>query len=151
MKVPKDFAGKVAELSSSTPREAIANLLSALMPRVEAQVRAPTPVGDLDDIMRKAGQMQRERNQQRADLIERLAQPDPLAKLQRGRTPKKRKPLPMGLLAYARPNPKKRGSQSAARYDQYVLGKTAAWHVRHTEITATDIHWDVDHNFIRFE
>lgn len=50
MEIRKDFGQRVKALSESTPREAIANLLSALMPRVEARVRpaaqpdwAPTP------------------------------------------------------------------------------------------------------------
>ncbi len=43
MEVPKDFAEQVEALSSSTPREAIANLLSALLPRVAARTRPPMP------------------------------------------------------------------------------------------------------------
>lgn len=46
MEVPTDFAKRVAALSESTPHEAIANLLSALMPRVQSTVRPPTPVAD---------------------------------------------------------------------------------------------------------
>ncbi len=41
MLVPKDFATQVSALAESTPREAIANLLSALLPRVVAKTRPP--------------------------------------------------------------------------------------------------------------
>ena len=44
MEVPKDFASQVSGLAASTPREAIANLLSALLPRVIARTRPPEPV-----------------------------------------------------------------------------------------------------------
>lgn len=49
MEVRKDFAKRVAALSSSTPREAIANLLSALLPRVPAKTRAPQHPLDHDE------------------------------------------------------------------------------------------------------
>jgi hypothetical protein len=42
MIVREDFAERVEALSSSTPRVALSNLLSALMPRVAAKTRAPS-------------------------------------------------------------------------------------------------------------
>lgn len=43
MEVRKDLGDRVAALAESTPREAIENLLKALLPRVPVQVRAPVP------------------------------------------------------------------------------------------------------------
>lgn len=154
MQVRKDFAKRVEALSSSTPREAIANLLSALMPRVAAKTRLPEhPLGgDYAEPRSLTGRapspapqwMGYDKGQ------EPLGQYDPMKKLTKGRAPKTRKALPTGVLQYARPNPKKRGSASARRYDQYVLGQTALWHTRNTDITASDILWDLEHNFTRY-
>jgi hypothetical protein len=138
MLVPADFAEQVQALSQSTPREAIANLLSALLPRVQASTRAPKPthdvyVSDLDELMRRAGQLEYDA-------------PDPMRKLTRTR--RTRKTLPMGTLSYIRPNPK-RGA-SARRYAQYQLGMTANQAIA-AGLTAADILWDLDHRFIVFK
>lgn len=44
MEVRKDFAARVQAMAASTPREAIANLLSALMPREPVATRPAAPV-----------------------------------------------------------------------------------------------------------
>jgi hypothetical protein len=138
MDVPKDFAKQVSALSQSTPREAIANLLSALMPRVQATTRAPTPVSHMTD-----GELVRELRGDRAPYD---FSPDPMRKLTRTR--RTRKTLPMGTLSYIRPNPK-RGA-SARRYAQYQLGMTANQAIA-AGLTAADILWDIDHCFIVFK
>lgn len=71
MEVRKSFPKQVKALAESTPREAIANLLSALMPRVAVQTKAPaayTPPAPIPG----------------------YGQPDPMAKLQRKRAPRTR-------------------------------------------------------------
>lgn len=76
MEVRKSFPKQVKALAESTPREAIANLLSALMPRVAVQTKAPrayTPPPTYDDWGTPSA-----------------GQPDPMAKLQRKRAPRTR-------------------------------------------------------------
>lgn len=150
MLVKKDFAKRVAKLSESTPREAIANLLSALMPRVPTQTRPRTPVAELDDTYRQEDirKLKEEISEDVRRINER--QPDPFGKI--ARRAKTRKPLPLGTLVYVRSSNPKKG-KSADRFDNYyrVVGLTARDIVRMTSITASDIQWDIEHGFIRFE
>lgn len=43
MKIPKGHAKRVQEIAAATPRQAVANLLSAMLPRVPVAMRAPSP------------------------------------------------------------------------------------------------------------
>lgn len=132
MEIRKDFAKRVEALAQSTPREAIANIISALMPREPVKTKMPFTAQEIYD------EITRDR-------------PDPMAKLQR-RSARVRKPLPTGKLAYVVPkNPKK--GKSAERFAQYygMNGATASYLVSVTQLTASDIQWDVDHGFVRFE
>lgn len=61
MKVPKGHAKRVTEICTATPREAVANLLRAMLPRVPIATRPVTP----------------------ATMPERIIQPNPLARLTR--------------------------------------------------------------------
>lgn len=81
MEIRPDFAKRVEALSSSTPREAIANLLSALMPRVPAATRAATSPGSL---LRDATPAPPEEFYKRIEDAM-VARVDPMAKLTKGR------------------------------------------------------------------
>lgn len=81
MLVPESFAEQVEALSSSTPREAIANLLSALMPRVQASTRPPAhPINRLPEFVREY------------PMEPYLSGPDPMSKLTRTKSPRTRMP-----------------------------------------------------------
>lgn len=159
MEVRKDFGKRVAELSSSTPREAIANLLSALLPLVEAKTRPagqpPVKLMGFDPgtetLKEKRARLAQEFMREMNDIDG----PDPMRKLtKKGRAPRVRKALPLGRLSYVVPkNPKKAGSASAKRFDNYyaLTGYSASEIVRVSSITATDIAWDVDHGYIKFQ
>lgn len=49
MKIPKGHAASVAKIAQATPREAVASLLTALLPRVPVQRRPPSPAPDIAD------------------------------------------------------------------------------------------------------
>lgn len=74
MEVRKSFPKQVKALAESTPREAIANLLSALMPRVAVQTKAPQPYTTPDW----------------ATEYPAPGGPDPMAKLTKKRAPRTR-------------------------------------------------------------
>lgn len=77
MEVRKDFPKRVAKLAESTPREAIANLLSALLPRVPAITRPAAPYTPPSELYGSPEPYT----------------PDPMAKLKRRRGPTRtRKP-----------------------------------------------------------
>lgn len=44
MQVPKDFAARVQGICTATPREAMANILLAMLPREPVTTRPPAPV-----------------------------------------------------------------------------------------------------------
>lgn len=71
MKIPKGHAKRVQQISTATPRQVVANMLSALLPRQPIATRAPSPAN-----MPSPG-------------TGGYSPPDPLRKLQR-KTPRRR-------------------------------------------------------------
>jgi len=49
------------------------------------------------------------------------------------------------------PNPKRPGSAAYARFNEYVVGKSVAWHLGNTNLIRPDINWDSKHDFITLE
>lgn len=49
------------------------------------------------------------------------------------------------------PNPKGKNAKAYQRYEQYRVGETVYWHLKHTELTMADINYDAKKGFIKFE
>ena len=107
MDIPQDFAGKVGELSSSTPREAIANLLSALLPRVRATTRPPVPIFIGMDLG-----------------METTYSPDPMRNLARLRSPRTRSPRGQRSYTVVSTRHSARAGTKRARQLEIVLSHT---------------------------